>query len=426
MNPKLEETIYVDFITASPTTGAAIDADSTPSCEVFEDATDTGIITPTPAKRTGKTGDYRVQIDCTAANGFESAKSYNVVVSATVGGVAAKAVIASIIMRTRCIDDVSTITAADVWASGTRTLTSFGTLVADTATAVWASGTRTLTSFGTLVADTASAVWASLTSALTTVGSIGKLLVDRIDATITSRMATYTQPTGFLAATFPSGTIANTTNITAGTLTTVTTATNLTTNNDKTGYALTAAYDPAKTAAQAGDAMTLTSGERTSVGTAVWASATRSLTTFGTLIADIWASASRTLTAFGFSVTVGTNNDKTDYTLTAAYDAAKTALQSGGSVVATNMRGTDNALLAADYVTPPTGNAIADAVLDRNIAGGSSTGRKVKEALAFLRNKWTLVGTTLTVYDTDDSTVLWTSDIATDPAATPVTGSDPT
>ena len=31
-------------------------------------------------------------------------------------------------------------------------------------------------------------------------------------------MATYTQPTGFLAATFPSGTIANTTNLTAGTI----------------------------------------------------------------------------------------------------------------------------------------------------------------------------------------------------------------
>lgn len=39
-------------------------------------------------------------------------------------------------------------------------------------------------------------------------------------------MPTYTQPTGFLAATFPSGTIANTTNITAGTITTVTTVTN--------------------------------------------------------------------------------------------------------------------------------------------------------------------------------------------------------
>src|SRR3990167_11531415 len=59
-----------------------------------------------------------------------------------------------------------------------------------------------------------------------------------LDAAVTSRMATYTQPAGFLAATFPAGTVANTTNITAGT---ITTATNLTTNNDKTGYALSAA-----------------------------------------------------------------------------------------------------------------------------------------------------------------------------------------
>lgn len=38
----------------------------------------------------------------------------------------------------------------------------------------------------------------------------------------------------------------------------VTAGVTVTTNNDKTGYALTAPYDPAKTAAQAGDAMTLT------------------------------------------------------------------------------------------------------------------------------------------------------------------------
>jgi hypothetical protein len=38
--------------------------------------------------------------------------------------------------------------------------------------------------------------------------------LSRIDATVTSRMATYTQPTGFLAATFPE-TVASTTNITA-------------------------------------------------------------------------------------------------------------------------------------------------------------------------------------------------------------------
>lgn len=42
-----------------------------------------------------------------------------------------------------------------VWLSAARTLTSFGTLVADVATAVWAAGTRALTTFGTLTADAA-------------------------------------------------------------------------------------------------------------------------------------------------------------------------------------------------------------------------------------------------------------------------------
>lgn len=49
------------------------------------------------------------------------------------------------------------------------------------------------------------------------VGSVTGLTASNLDATVSSRMATYTQPTGFLAATFPSGTVANTTNITAAT-----------------------------------------------------------------------------------------------------------------------------------------------------------------------------------------------------------------
>src|SRR6267142_4543089 len=107
MNPELEETIYADFVTSSPTTGAATDADSLPTCEVFEDATDTAVLTPTVVKRTGKTGNYRVPIACTAANGFEAGKSYNVIVSATVGGVAAKAVIQTFQMRTNGPDDLA-------------------------------------------------------------------------------------------------------------------------------------------------------------------------------------------------------------------------------------------------------------------------------------------------------------------------------
>jgi hypothetical protein len=107
MNPELEETIYVDFITSSPTTGAATDADSLPTCDVFEDSTDTAILTPTVTKRTGKTGNYRVPIVCTAANGFEATKSYNIVVAATCGGVAAKAVVQTFQMRTNGPDDLA-------------------------------------------------------------------------------------------------------------------------------------------------------------------------------------------------------------------------------------------------------------------------------------------------------------------------------
>lgn len=59
------------------------------------------------------------------------------------------------------------------------------------------------------------------------VASVTGLTASNLDTTVSSRMATYTQPTGFLAATFPTGTIANTTNITAGTVTTATNLTNL-------------------------------------------------------------------------------------------------------------------------------------------------------------------------------------------------------
>ncbi len=75
---------------------------------------------------------------------------------------------------------------------------------------------------GLFIAGTNAAT--TITTALTTtftgnltgsVGSVTGLTASNLDTTVSSRMATYTQPTGFLAATFPSGTIANTTNITS-------------------------------------------------------------------------------------------------------------------------------------------------------------------------------------------------------------------
>jgi hypothetical protein len=90
----LGRTITRDF-TCHTAGGAVTDADTTPTCAVYEDATDTAILSPTPVKRTSLTGNYRVSIDCTVANGFEIGKSYNVVVTAIVGGTTSKAVIAS-------------------------------------------------------------------------------------------------------------------------------------------------------------------------------------------------------------------------------------------------------------------------------------------------------------------------------------------
>lgn len=121
--------------------------------------------------------------------------------TATISSIATGGKIWEDVADTVRMSEIAALTATAVWGAVTRTITGGaynGTppTASDIATAVWAAGTRTLSSFGTLVADAAAAVWA---------------------------VAVRT--------------------ITGGTVTT---------NSDKTGYALTSAYDPAKTAAQPG------------------------------------------------------------------------------------------------------------------------------------------------------------------------------
>lgn len=63
------------------------DADSAPSYRIYEDTTDTPILTGNFSKLddANTLGLYRAQIQCSAANGFELAKSYTIRKSATVG-----------------------------------------------------------------------------------------------------------------------------------------------------------------------------------------------------------------------------------------------------------------------------------------------------------------------------------------------------
>lgn len=51
--------------------------------------------------------------------------------------------------------------------------------------------------------------------------------------------------------------------------------------------------------------------------------------------------------------------------------------------------------------------------------------RSVLNAVRFLRNKWTLSGTALSVKKEDDTTEAWGGVVTTDPSAAPITGSDP-
>lgn len=141
----------------------------------------------------------------------------------------------------------------------------------------------------------------------------------------------------------------------------------------------------------------------------------------------------------------GSAGDPWTTALPGAYSAGQ-----AGYILGTNLNATVSSRLAsASYTAPldaagtrsavglasanldtqldalPTAVENADALLGRNVSGGSSTGRTVKQALHFLRNKWAVSGGTLTVYDTDDTTSSWTATVTGTAGADPVTGSDP-
>jgi len=73
-------------------------------------------------------------------------------------------------------------------------------------------------------------------------------------------------------------------------------------------------------------------------------------------------------------------------------------------------------------------NAIADAILDRDMStgtdSGSTTVRTLRNAVRAGRNKVTIAGGVITVYKEDDTTVAWTG-VVTTAAGNPISGVDP-
>jgi len=110
------------------------------------------------------------------------------------GVITAASIAAGAFASAKFAADYFTDTGVAVWASATRTLTSFGTLVADVATAVWGAAARTLTSLAGNAADIRAAVGLAAANLDTQLGSIqsgvtaiGILVSTNLDATVSSR-----------------------------------------------------------------------------------------------------------------------------------------------------------------------------------------------------------------------------------------------
>ena len=267
---------------------------------------------------------------------------------------------------------LSTLTAQQVWEYGTRTISSFGSLVSDIATAVWAAAVRTIT--GGTISTVSDKTDYSLTSAYDAA---------KAAAPAGAQMDLVNAPNATAIAAIQSG-IATSAEIAA--LNDLSSA-----EAQSAAAAALAAYDPPTKAEMDAGLAGIDPPTTSEITTAVWAAATRSLT------------------------------DKADFTLTAAYDAAKAAASATDvatvdTVVNAIKAKTDNlpaspaAVGSAMTLTSGERTAIADAVLDEEIDSAGATDDTLraaaKAAWAQGFGKWTLVDTTLSLYGPDGASVV--------------------
>lgn len=172
----------------------------------------------------------------------------------------------------------------------------------------------------------------------------------------------------------------------------------------------------------------------------VWDEATSGHTTagtFGKLAADVLVdtaeigAAGAGLTALASAANLATVDTVVDAILVDTDTTIPATLSTIAGYIDTEVAAikakTDNIPASPAAVSDiPTATQNADALLNRDMSAVSDTNARTPlNALRFLRNKYSISGTTLTVTKEDDSTSAWTSVLTTNAAADPVTGSDP-
>ena len=150
----------------------------------------------------------------------------------------------------------------------------------------------------------------------------------------------------------------------------------------------------------------------------------------GTTASDVWnalLASYTTVDTFGARVVRTIASPATnEVSINASNHLAANVHQMQANTITAGVIATD--AIDADALATDAVTEIADALLNRNIAGGSDGGRTVKDALRVLRNKTSITASTLTVYQEDDGATLpaaWTATLSTSATADPVTGIDP-
>jgi hypothetical protein len=125
-------------------------------------------------------------------------------------------------------------------------------------------------------------------------------------------------------------------------------------------------------------------------------------------------------------VAVSSRNATPPDNATIASIAAKTAALPPDPADASDVAALIGAISAQIAALPgaPSADVIADAILSRNLAGGSNGGRTVRDALRPSRNRVEITGSTIRVYAEDDTTVAWEAAISTE-ARDALKGIDP-
>lgn len=235
--------------------------------------------------------------------------------------------------------------------------------------------------------------------------------ITNIDAAVTSRMASYTQPTGFLAATFPA-TVASPTNITAGTITTVTNLTNLPSipANWITAAGITAAALNGKgdwNVGKTGYSLTATTG-------------------LGNQTSNITGSLSGSVG----SVTgaVGSVTGNVGGNVTGSVGSVVGAVGSVTGLTAANLDvAVSTRLATAGYTAPPTAADNATAVLTTAMTesyradGATGTLAQMQYELIAHLGESAIVGTTKTIKKVDGTTAAATFTLDSDTAPTSIT-----